>query len=174
MTRPPYTTLRPLEPEDLELLYQIENDPAQWDICSSNVPYSHFALREYITHCTYDIYKDCQVRWMIDNAEGQTVGIIDLSDFDPRHLKAEMGIFIRSEFRGMGYGQSAVAQLIAYAHGVLHLHQIYSFVTTDNAASLALHEKMGFRRSAVIADWFYNPGGYADAYMMQFFFKKDE
>ena len=36
--------LRALEPEDLDELYQIENDRRLWDVGLTNVPYSRFAL----------------------------------------------------------------------------------------------------------------------------------
>ena len=36
--------LRAMEPEDLEELYAIENDRSIWDVGSTNVPYSRYAL----------------------------------------------------------------------------------------------------------------------------------
>ena len=32
-------TLRAMEPEDIDLLYRIENDRSLWDVGSTNVPY---------------------------------------------------------------------------------------------------------------------------------------
>ena len=40
--------LRDLEPEDLELLYTIENAPELWNITNNDGPYSRFALKQYI------------------------------------------------------------------------------------------------------------------------------
>ena len=40
--------LRPLEPEDLDWLYSIENDTALWDTSNTDIPYSRYALRQYI------------------------------------------------------------------------------------------------------------------------------
>lgn len=31
--------LRPMEPEDLDLLYRMENDPETWDVSNFSVPY---------------------------------------------------------------------------------------------------------------------------------------
>ena len=31
--------LRAVEPEDLDLMYEMENDPSMWDISSFTVPY---------------------------------------------------------------------------------------------------------------------------------------
>ena len=37
--------LRAMEPEDLEFLYEIENDERIWNISTTNVPYSRYVLR---------------------------------------------------------------------------------------------------------------------------------
>ena len=70
-------TLRAIEPEDLDLLYRIENDVRLWNVGTSNVPYSRYVLHDYVAHVTNDIYTDRQVRMMIVNEAGQTVGIVD-------------------------------------------------------------------------------------------------
>lgn len=38
MKQLPVITLRAMEPEDLEVLYTIENDRSLWDMGTSNVP----------------------------------------------------------------------------------------------------------------------------------------
>ena len=42
----PYVRLRAMEPEDLELLYTIENDTQLWCVGTANVPvsYTHLTL----------------------------------------------------------------------------------------------------------------------------------
>ena len=40
--------LRAPEPEDLELMYRIENMPELWNISNTTVPYSRFLLKQYI------------------------------------------------------------------------------------------------------------------------------
>ena len=39
--------LRALEPEDLELLYRWENNPAWWDVGNTLAPYSRYLLLYY-------------------------------------------------------------------------------------------------------------------------------
>ena len=41
-------SLRAMEPEDLEVLYTLENDTTLWDISSVNVPYSRYVLQQFI------------------------------------------------------------------------------------------------------------------------------
>ena len=91
--------LRAMEPEDLDMLYHIENDRSLWNISATNVPYSRYALHNYIADAKNDIYIDGQLRMMIENREQEIVGVIDLVNFDPKHQRAEMGIIIMKPFR---------------------------------------------------------------------------
>lgn len=87
--------LRALEPEDLDFLYEMENDESLWEVGRTNVPYSRQVLLDYITTATADIYTDKQVRLIVENELQEAVGIIDLMNFDPRHQRAELGIVIK-------------------------------------------------------------------------------
>ena len=69
-----------MEPEDLDLLYQIENDKNLWGVGATNVPYSRYVLHDYVANSSGDIYTDKQVRLMVD-CQQQTIGIVDLINF---------------------------------------------------------------------------------------------
>ena len=75
-----------MEPEDLDMLYGIENDSEVWDVGDNNVPYSRYILHDYIAHAQADIYVDRQVRMVIVNAEGTAVGVVDVVNFSPAAL----------------------------------------------------------------------------------------
>ena len=168
----PKVRLRAIEPEDLDTLYKIENDRTLWRIGPTNVPYSRFALHQYIEDSTSDIYIDKQVRLMIDNEDGETVGIIDLMNFSPQHKRAEAGIVIMVPFRRQGYGTAALSELIVYAKEVLHLHQLYIVVSLENSESVRLFTAQGFCQTAVLTDWLFDGKEYQDAYLMQLFLRK--
>lgn len=163
-----HVRLRAMEPEDLDLLYRIENDSQLWGVGATNVPYSRYLLHEYISNATGDIYTDRQVRLMIENEEGQVVGIADVMNFDPRHLRAELGIVIERAYRHQGYATDAIRQILEYARKVLHLHQLYAFVGCDNHASMELFSKVGFTREAELKDWLYDGKDYHSAIVMQY------
>ena len=93
----PQIDLRAMEPEDLDLLYKVENDVSLWGVGVTNVPYSRYTLHNYIANAVGDIYTDKQVRLMIENQNHETVGIVDITDFDPRHMRAELGIVIQCQ-----------------------------------------------------------------------------
>ena len=162
-------TLRAIEPEDLDLLYQIENDQQLWHVGATNVPYSRYTLHDYIATSSDDIYADRQVRLIIENADHQTVGICDIVRFDPQHLRAEAGIVIMKPYRQQGYAEAALGQLSHYALSILHLHQLYAVVATDNDAALKLFRKAGFTSETRLRDWLFDGHNYADAVVMQRF-----
>ena len=49
--------LRAVEPEDMDIMYEMENDPSMWDISNFTVPYSRYVLRQHITLRTFNILK---------------------------------------------------------------------------------------------------------------------
>lgn len=166
----PKVKLRAIEPEDLDLLYRIENDRTLWNVGNSNVPYSRYALHDYVAHASDDIYTDRQVRMMVENGQGEIVGIADLVDFDPGNRRAEVGLIILEAFRRQGYGRSTLEMIADYALTVLHLHQLYAYVDVSNEASLHLFRQTGFLPSAHIADWLFDGREYHDAVLMQLVF----
>ncbi len=161
--------LRALEMEDLDFLYMVENDRSLWDVGCTNVPYSRQALIDYICGNTSDIYSDKQVRLVVEDEQGEAVGMVDLVNFDPRHLRAELGIVICEEARGKGYAQEAVRQMKVYAKGILHLHQMYAVVSVKNEKAVQLMKAAGFRGDKMLKEWLLEGEEYTDAYFFQCF-----
>lgn len=103
----PFVRLRAMEPEDLDTLYLVENDEEIWNVGTTNVPYSRYVLYDYVANVSGDIYTDKQVRLMIDDEKGETVGMIDLVNFSPQHRRAELSIVIKKDKRHRGYAMAA-------------------------------------------------------------------
>lgn len=160
-------TLRAMEPEDLELLYRIENDTTLWNVGATNVPYSRYALHDFIANSSSDIYRDRQVRLMIDNDEQETIGIVDVVNFDPQHIRAEIGIVILGAYRNKGYGIRTLSQIEDYARNVLHLHQIYAIIGASNAVSIRLFNSLHYEQSARLRDWLFDGKTFHDALLVQ-------
>lgn len=165
----PTIRLRAIEPEDLDLLYLIENDTRLWKVGTTNVPYSRYTLHDYIATSSDDIYADRQVRLVIVNEEGETVGLADLVRFDPQHQRAETGIVILDAQRRKGYASAALTELCSYAFRVLHLHQLYAVVDGSNKAALQLFASNGFQEGAKLKDWLFDGRIYHDSCLLQKF-----
>lgn len=172
MTRPdtlPIVKLRAIEPEDLNVMYSIENDRSLWNVGITNVPYSKQAILNYISNSLSDIYTDRQVRMMVENENGGIVGIVDIVNFDPAHLRAEIGIVICSDFRGKGYGRAVLEAVADYAGRVLHLHQLYAIVDVNNERSLRMFACCGYEKASCLKEWLYDGKNYIDAWLLQVF-----
>ncbi len=159
--------LRALEPEDLDLLYKIENDRSLWNVGISNVPYSRFALHDYLATSTSDIYTDGQVRLIIERDDKVVVGVVDIVHFNPANRRAEVGLVVLNEHRRRGYARQAMTQLMDYALKVLHLHQLYVFVSVDNHPCLGLFKSLGFTPSISLRDWLFDGKDYHDVVVHQ-------
>lgn len=146
--------LRPVEPEDLEIIYQWENDSSVWPLSNTITPFSKFIIKQFIENSHQDIYTSKQLRLMIDNEKKETIGTIDLFDFDPMNKRVGIGILIANkEDRCKGYASDALDVLINYCFTTLQLHQIYCNITTDNSDSINLFTSKGFQAIGTKKDW---------------------
>lgn len=158
---------RALEPEDLDDLYTIENNSDTWDVGITNVPYSRYALHDYISNNAYDLYQDRQVRMVITNDREELVGLLDIMNYEPRHHRAEVGILIKSSYRRRGYALDALLRLDRYARDVWNLHQLYAVISSKNPPALALFIKAGFVNKATLPQWLCEGSTYYEALFLQ-------
>lgn len=160
--------LRALEPEDLPLLYKWENNTQWWDGGNTLVPYSKYILREYLINSDKPIFETKQLRLMITLKDSnQTIGMIDLYDFEPHHNRAGVGIMIDIQHQQKGYAAQALRLLTDYAFNFLHMSQLYAYIATDNMASVKLFSSVGFQQSGILKQWIKSPQGYKDVSIYQ-------
>ncbi len=159
---------RALEPEDIDILFEWENDAEIWEISNTYEPYSKYILAKYIKDSQRDIYESKQVRMIIETTEGKPVGAIDLFDFDPFHFRAGVGILIHDEKdRKLGYATDALQLLCAYATNYLRLHQLYANIGEDNLASIHLFKSNDFVLVGTKKDWRRTQEGWKSELMFQ-------
>jgi len=161
--------LRALEPEDLELLYEWENNDSNWLISNTISPFSKYILKRYLENSHKNIYETGQLRLMIDHIPDKiTIGTIDIFDFDPFHNRAGLGILIADEaYRRKGYASMALARLIEYCFKTLRLHQLYCNILANNCESMDLFKKQGFVQTGQKKDWIKTSDSYFDEYFFQ-------
>ncbi len=161
--------LRALEPEDLELLYQWENNTAYWVISNTIAPFSKFVLKRFISDSHLTIFESGQIRLMVELAnDGVTIGTVDIFDFDPYHKRAGVGILIADEnYRRKGYALKTIKGLTDYCFNTLMLHQLFCNILSNNQESMKLFKKAGFMESGIIREWIRTSSGYLDQHTFQ-------
>lgn len=161
-------SLRALEPEDLDFLFELENNGTVWEISNTVRPYSRAILKDYLQNAHLDIYQVKQLRLCICDASDERIGLIDLFDFDPKHRRAGIGLVILNpKDRNQGIGQQVLSLFLDYVFSALDLHQVYANILEDNKASIHLFEKLGFHKIGVKEDWVYWGGRFKNEVLYQ-------
>ena len=165
--------LRAVEPTDLPLLYEWENDTDNWEVSHTMEPYSKALLEKFIETSAQGLYGNRQQRLMVvENSTNETIGAIDIFDFDPQNQRAGIGILVDKKHRHNGYGLEAVELTKKYLFETVKLHQIYCNIMINNPFSLKLFQKAGFEICGVKKDWIRTKDGWTDEYTLQIINRK--
>lgn len=163
--------LRSIEPEDVDLIYEWENNPYNWFISETYQLYSKFMLELFVREARdYDMTISKQLRQMIDILEDgvvKTIGTLDLFEYNPIHRRAGIGIFVSEKYRGKGVGTKALFQMVQYARDILNLHQLHCTIAVTNNVSLALFQNAGFKITGTNKDWLIRAEKPTDVYFLQ-------
>ena len=87
---------------------------------------------------------------LVAEADGAVIGYAAFGDwrpFDGFRGTVENSVYVAPEARGQGVAQALLAALIPRARAC-GKHVIVAAITSENAASLRLHEKLGFVETA--------------------------
>lgn len=160
--------LRALESEDIDFLFEVENNPAFWEVSGTQTPFSKYILKKYLENSHQDIYEAKQLRLVIvDVKENKNIGFIDMFDFDPQHQRAGIGIIILKKYQNKGYAYETLNLFIDYAFKQFNLHQVYANIPSDNNNSIKLFEKLQFQKAGTKKDWILNNGIFKDVMIYQ-------
>ncbi len=163
--------LRAIEPSDIDLLYEWENNTQIWEVSQTLTPFSKYQLQKYIKHSSLDIFQTKQLRLMIDlvieEKDNVTVGMIDLFDFEPFHSRAGVGILIHKDYQNHKIASEALTLFVDYSFKQLSLHQLYCNILVNNKASIQLFTKAGFEICGTRKQWIKTIDSYADEMMLQ-------
>lgn len=159
--------LRALEPDDLSLLLQWENDPQNWTVSQQRTLYSEFLMKQYLLEAGRDPWEVRQLRLIIMHEE-QSIGLLDFFDFEPDNNRGAIGVLIGSKAeRGKGIGSTALRLFINYLFPTFQLHQVYADISANNEASLRLFRQCGFKDSGVRKQWYRKGDQFEDAHCLQ-------
>ena len=159
--------LRALELDDVEFLFEIENNGNIWKISDTILPFSKYHLEKYIKESNLDIFSEKQFRFVICLENKKPVGLIDIFDFDPINHRAGIGIVIKSTHRKRGYALESVKLIEDISKKDLQIHQLFVNVGINNKSSLNLFRKLGYNKVGIKKEWNYSNGRYTDEILFQ-------
>ena len=159
--------LRALEPEDLAVLEQVENDTVYWSYSNQTEPFSLYTLKQYIIQQSQDIFEVRQKRFVISDAQKSVLGFIDLFDFEPIHRRAGVGIFVLNAYRTKGVATKALQLIHAYVKEHLNLKNLYANISMENTSSIKLFAGAGYVEIGIKKDWNFYQGYFHDELLYQ-------
>jgi len=167
--------LRALEPYDLELLYDWENNTEIWEYGNTLAPYSKYVLHQYLENCHRDLFETKQLRLIIElktTIPFKPIGIIDLFDIDLYNKRAGIGILIaEQQYKNKGFAALTLGLIEEYALKKLGLYQLHCKIDSQNHISLKLFQKSGYIISGKILNWNWSESGMNDVFFLQHFLK---
>lgn len=156
--------LRWLTAEDVPALYDIFGDP---DVCRywsrpamTNIEQAATLVHEIQDHFT----RRTLFQWGVaERVTGEVIGTCTLAWLSAEHRRAEIGFALMRRAWGHGYMQEALAALLKFAFETLQLHRIEADADPRNDRSLALLERMGFKREGYLRERYFMNGEIQDA-----------
>ncbi|HLX03694.1 MAG TPA: spermidine N1-acetyltransferase [Trinickia sp.] len=159
-------TIRPLERHDLRFVHELNNDAKIMRYWFEE-PYETFSELSQL----YDqhVHDQRERRFVVIDAAGETVGLVELIELDYIHRRGEFQIIIAPSAQGHGYATIATRLTVDYAFSVLNLRKIYLIVDKSNVAAIHVYEKCGFTHEAELIEEFFGNGAYHNALRMCMF-----
>ncbi|WP_257006688.1 GNAT family N-acetyltransferase [Shouchella clausii] len=166
--------LRAMQPEDWQADYLSKFDtPARRFLaCAIELPPTVSGSQTFAEeHADFASTKG-RIMFTIENEKGNNIGSINLNRIDERNGTFSIGIIIDKQYRGKGYGTSAMNILLKYAFFERRLHKFNDCVLEGNEGSIKMMEKLGCIQEGVRRQVVYMDGQYVD--LILFGLTKDE
>ena len=94
------------------------------------------------------------------------LGTVTLVGWDREHRRAEVGFIVHPAQAGRGLATDAVRTALRFAFGPMGLHRVEADVDPDNAASLRVLERLGFRREGLLRERWFTFGRWKDTVLL--------
>jgi L-amino acid N-acyltransferase len=159
------TTIRSAVEDDLPDILRIYNQAIE----------KTTAVFEYRAHTIemrrewFDVKQSASLPVLVADESGAVRGFASYGPFRawPAYkYSVELSVYVDETARGRGIGSALVQRVVAHARDS-DLHVVMAGITSDNAVSLRLHEKLGFVEVAHIREVGYKFGRWLDLKFLQ-------
>ncbi|MBK8159646.1 MAG: GNAT family N-acetyltransferase [Rhodospirillaceae bacterium] len=152
----PRLTLRPLAMSDAPALHQWLSDPQVMRYWST-LPHTEIAQTEAWVQSSLDAMAKGEAQDFAVLHDGRVIGRVAFWQGD------EIGFLFDPKAWGKGFASEALRAIAAYGFEVLGFDEIRADVDPDNAASLRVLERVGFKRTGFAEKTFEIGGKWFDS-----------
>ena len=110
--------------------------------------------------------KDDGYYWIIENLDGQAVGLICTYACNRRCGTFRYGVIVTRSYWGRGYAGEAIRIVLRFYFRELGYQKVIAGIYAFNERSLQLHEHLGFRQEGRLRRMIYTNGEYHDEYLL--------
>ena len=143
--------IRPAAQDDLEAVNNIYNHyVVETHVTFDEEPTTMDARREWFSHYS----ETGRHRLLVAIEDGKVIGYATSSRFRPKPgylTSVETSVYLSPDATGKGTGTELYTELFKSLEGE-DLHRAYAGIALPNAASIALHQKFGFKRVALFSE----------------------
>jgi ribosomal-protein-alanine N-acetyltransferase len=148
----PRLSLRQFRAEDTDAMHECFANPEAMRFWKHPVHTRRIeterAVRNFID-CTPSYYR---IWAAADAGTDRCLGLVNYHDGHIRSKRVSIGYIINPARQRQGLATEAVSAMLDFCFGELRLHRVQAFIHPDNAASLRVVEKLGFRREGLLRD----------------------
>jgi RimJ/RimL family protein N-acetyltransferase len=112
--------------------------------------------------------------WFAVEAGGNVIGQCGLHHIDHYAGHCGLGIALRRDRWGQGYGQDAVRTLVHYAFRDLNLRKVWLECMADDERAVGAYRKAGFEEEGRMREQAWYDGAYRDVLVMAVFRDRSE
>ncbi len=168
MIRGELTNLRAVERSDSGSLHSWFNDPELMRFWGA--PDSTISLAEIQRRIEEWIHEEGRlgrpVCLIAETLEGETLGVVILSQYEPVTASIELSMMVGSVDRwGEGFGSDILTSVVEAGFAQWRLHRISLRVEEFNVRAIRLYERCGFQRDGILRDASFFDGEYRDQFL---------
>ena len=163
---------RVIENKDLETLRKLHNDQSTWE----NLLNINFIDEEDQIEWWKNLHKkqnDKRYVICIADKPNEVIGRLRIQNINWLHNNCEVGLDILPEYRGKGYGMKSYEMLLKFLFNHYNMNLVYLKVADFNPNAKKLYEKVGFKETGRLPQFYYRHGKFWD-YIIMSCVKDDE
>lgn len=139
-----FTTLRAVEPGDLEFTRLTRSDPEVFlGTLGRRFPTTPDGEERWYESLGNGRFPTSAV-WCIVDGSGDKVGLVQLDEIDWIHRTTWFGIWVAPTAAGRGHGRRATESALTRAYEMFELRQVRLQVLADNHAARSIYDSLGF------------------------------
>lgn len=144
-------TLKSICADDVDFVYAQFSDPAVCKYLYDEEPFTRTEQAAELIEFFCQPEPRNQHRWIVvRKADGAEMGTCGFHHWNRGERRAETGYDLREEYWGNGYIAEAMKRILAFAAQTMDLKEVYANISVDNRRSIALAERLGFRRTGSV------------------------